>query len=114
MINQMPKSDKFAPVNDVINSACIACVISRIDFETKKRTQNFVIARMLTANYLLKYHRYTLKKIGDICGKKDHATVLHYKRNFIKFIDTNDPLLITALNLFNQQLLIINDKYKLL
>lgn len=113
-IEQLPRAEKFAPINDVISSACVSCGISPVEFYSQVRVRHCVTARMIVANYLLKYYGFTLSKIGDICGKKDHSTVLHYKRNYIKFINFNDEILCTAISRFNQQILSIDLKFKTL
>lgn len=114
VIDQLPKSEKIAPVNDVLSCACVACGITLEEFDSKLRSRHMVTARIIVANYLLKFYHFTLENVGKICGNKDHSTVLHYKRNYIKFINFNDEILCSAVSRFNQQILSIDLKFKTL
>lgn len=109
---QLPASVKFAPINECIESACYATGITREDFVSSKRQRQKVTARMLVSNYILKHYGYTLERIGEICGGKDHATILHYKKNFINLVDWKDQVILDALFRFNSKLLEINPNYK--
>lgn len=109
---QLPASVKFATVSECVESACSATGITREDFESPKRNRANITARMLVSNYLLINYGYTLSRIGKICGGKDHATILHYKRNFIKFVDWGDQITMSALFRFNSKILEINPNYK--
>ena len=111
-IEQLPASVKFATFSECIESACYATGITREDFESPKRNRANITARMLVSNYLLINYGYTLSRIGKICGGKDHATILHYKRNFIKFVNWNDRITMDAIQRFNTKLLEINPNYK--
>lgn len=44
---------------------------------TKSRKREIVLARQISMYLSKKYTGYSLARIGDIIGKKDHATVLH-------------------------------------
>lgn len=111
-IAQAPVSEKFATSTDLIECACNATSITRADFMAKCRRRENVTARILVANYLLKHQRYSLSRIGEICGGKDHATILHYKAKFINFVNWKDQITMDALYAFNQELLKINPNYK--
>lgn len=59
-----------------------------IDLQTRKR--EVVFARQLLMWYLRKNTKISLKKIGKICGKRDHATVLHAEKTVDNYLDYND------------------------
>jgi chromosomal replication initiator protein len=113
-IEQLPASVKIASANDVVRSVCSAFDIKRIDFEGKNRRKDFVLARHIASVYLLKFHRFTLARVGAICGNKNHATILHYKRNYVNLIDAKDDYLKTFLNKFNEELIKINPNFRTL
>lgn len=111
-IEQLPASKKFATVSECIEAGCYATGITREEFESNKRNRANITARMLVSNYLLRNYGYTLERIGVLCGGKDHATILHYKKNFIKFVGWGDQITMSALQRFNTKLLEINPNYK--
>jgi len=113
-IERLVPSSKIATSNDVVRAVCSAFDIKREEFEGKNRRRDFVLARHIASVYLLKFHRFTLAKVGAICGNKNHATILHYKRNFINLTDANDEYLKDFLNRFNNELIKINPKFKTL
>lgn len=113
-IKQLPPSDKHATPTDVKLAVSQACGIGVHEIDMKNRNRNVVIARMILAMYLLKYHRFGLVKIGRLCGGKDHATILHYKKQFFILLDCGDEILKDYLRKFNEELLKIDTNFKTL
>ena len=60
------------------------------DFTTNiTRKREYVYGRQIAMYLMTKYTRYSLAKIGEKFGGKDHATVLHAKRTIIDLISTS-------------------------
>lgn len=71
------------------------CLPSKIDSKSRKR--NVVIMRQV-AHYLgWKHHSGSLYEIGSDLGGKDHATVLHSKKQIENAIDTGEYFLDTKI-----------------
>ena len=52
----------------------------------KTRKGEIVFARQLIMYFSRKYLKWSLAKTGCVCGKKDHATVLHAQRSINNYI----------------------------
>lgn len=113
-IKQLPASFKFASIQDVKLCAAISCGITLAEFDSKTRKREVVTSRMLAINYVLKFHRLSLQKVGDIMGGKDHATILHAKRNFFMLVDFGDDIIRESVRRFNEELLKIDSNFKTL
>ena len=56
-----------------------------LQLNTRKR--EIVFARQMCHYFMSKQKKYTLKKIGRLCGNRDHATILHSIRTINNLIE---------------------------
>jgi chromosomal replication initiator protein len=59
------------------------------DITIKSRKREIVWARQLAMFILRKKTKMSLSKIGELCGNKDHATVLHACKSISNLIETD-------------------------
>jgi len=85
-----PQNYLAYPTDVVIAAACKTMGIDLYEFKLKVRNREYVDAKILVATYLYTNTNFTLRVIGDACGKKDHATVLHYVKKHLEW--TNDKI----------------------
>jgi chromosomal replication initiation ATPase DnaA len=76
-------SQALARVKELIEKYKI-CVVNR--------KKELVFKRQLICWYLKKNTKLTLQEIGDICGKKDHTTVLHGVKTVDNYLEYNDKV----------------------
>lgn len=73
--------------------ACKATGITISEFDSKTRKREVVIARQMAMTYYLSndvmFH-YSLERIGNAFGKKDHATVVHSGRAITNLIESKN------------------------
>lgn len=74
-------SQALARVKELIEKYNI-CIVNR--------KKELVFKRQLICWYLKKNTKLTLQEIGDICGGKNHATVLHAVRSIDNYKGYND------------------------
>ena len=55
------------------------------DISVKKRTQDYVEARVLYSNLALKHTKLSCKRIGEEINR-DHASVVHHKKVFAQWL----------------------------
>ena len=68
---------------------CEAMGTSQADFFTSTRKRNVVQARQLSMYFAKKYTKASLNVIGEQCGGKDHATVIHSLKTVANLLDTD-------------------------
>ena len=76
-------------INYIINTVCEEMGTSRSDFFTSSRKRNVVQARQLSMYFAKKYTKASLNVIGEQCGGKDHATVIHSLKTVANLLDTD-------------------------
>jgi len=54
-----------------------------------KRFQDNLFPRYAAMEWLHQNTKYSLYKIGQLCGGKDHSTVIHARKQYIKLTETN-------------------------
>lgn len=59
----------------------------------KSRKREFVTARQISMKLAKKYTPYSLSKIGNEIGNKDHATVLHACKTIDDLLDCKDSFI---------------------
>lgn len=64
-------------VRDAIVKICFYFEISPSELKSLKRSQNLVQARCILCNYLKHHTHFTLKRIGQIIGKRNYSTVIY-------------------------------------
>ena len=69
---------------------------SQSDFFTKSRKRNIVQARQLSMYFSKKYTKAPLTVIGEQCGGKDHATVIHALKTVANLLETDKMFSATA------------------
>lgn len=68
---------KNNPLEFIQTIICHHLALSPNSLKSKTRKQEIVFARQLIMYFARKYTNYSLSKIGEFIGGKDHATVLH-------------------------------------
>ena len=81
---------------DIINTVCEEMRTSQSDFFTKSRKRNIVQARQLSMYFSKKYTKAPLTVIGEQCGGKDHATVIHALKTVANLLETDKMFSATA------------------
>lgn len=76
-------------INYIINVVCDEMGTSRDDFFTSSRKRNVVQARQLSMYLSKKYTKSSLIVIGEQCGGRDHATVIHALKTVANLLDTD-------------------------
>lgn len=56
---------------------------------TKNRKREYIYARQMSIYLIMKYCTTTLSRIGEVFNGKNHATVLHAKRQMQNLIETD-------------------------
>ena len=82
-------SNREITITYIINAVCEEMGTSQADFFTKSRKRNIVQARQLSMYFSKKYTKAPLITIGEQCGGKDHATVIHALKTVANLLDTN-------------------------
>jgi len=76
-------------INYIINVVCDEMGTSQADFFTTSRKRNVVQARQLSMYLSKKYTKSSLIVIGEQCGGKDHATVIHALKTVANMLETD-------------------------
>ena len=76
-------------ISYIINSVCEEMGTSQADFFTTSRKRNVVQARQLSMYFAKKYTKASLNIIGEQCGGKDHATVIHSLKTVANLLETD-------------------------
>ncbi len=82
-------SNREITITYIINSVCEEMGTSQADFFTKSRKRNIVQARQLSMYFSKKYTKAPLITIGEQCGGKDHATVIHSLKTVTNLLETD-------------------------
>ncbi|MBR6439109.1 MAG: chromosomal replication initiator protein DnaA [Bacteroidales bacterium] len=82
-------SNREITITYIINAVCEEMETSQADFFTKSRKRNIVQARQLSMYFSKKYTKAPLIVIGEQCGGKDHATVIHALKTVANLLDTD-------------------------
>lgn len=82
-------SSREITITYIINAVCEEMGTSQADFFTKSRKRNIVQARQLSMYFSKKYTKAPLITIGEQCGGKDHATVIHSLKTVTNLFDTD-------------------------
>ncbi len=82
-------SNQEITISYIINTVCEEMGTSQADFFTTTRKRNVVQARQLSMYFAKKYTKASLNIIGEQCGGKDHATVIHSLKTVANLLDTD-------------------------
>jgi len=82
-------SNHEVTINYIINVVCDEMETSQADFFTSSRKRNVVQARQLSMHLAKKYTKSSLNVIGEQCGGKDHATVIHALKTVANLLETD-------------------------
>ncbi len=82
-------SSREITITYIINVVCEEMGTSQADFFTSTRKRNVVQARQLSMYFAKKYTKASLNIIGEQCGGKDHATVIHSLKTVANLLDTD-------------------------
>jgi chromosomal replication initiation ATPase DnaA len=88
---ELEMQPKALPKNfeeDVINTVCFYCKITKLELLQRTRKMIIVDARKLVAK-ILRDNNYTFASIGKILGNIDHASIIHYCRSSENLIKTD-------------------------
>ena len=89
-------SNREITITYIINTVCEEMRTSQSDFFTKSRKRNIVQARQLSMYFSKKYTKAPLTVIGEQCGGKDHATVIHALKTVANLLETDKMFSATA------------------
>ena len=82
-------SSREITITYIINVVCEEMGTSQADFFTSTRKRNVVQARQLSMYFAKKYTKASLNIIGEQCGGKDHATVIHSLKTVANLLETD-------------------------
>ena len=88
---ELEMQPKTLPKNfeeDVINTVCFYCKITKLELLERTRKMIIVDARKLVAK-ILRDSNYTFSAIGKLLGNIDHASIIHYCRSAENLIKTD-------------------------
>ena len=88
---ELEMQPKTLPKNfeeDVINTVCSYCEITKLELLERTRKMTIVDARRLAAK-ILRDRNYTFSAIGRMLGNLDHASIIHYCRSAENLIQTD-------------------------
>lgn len=77
------------------------------------RKRSYVDARRIFYHILRNYHCLSFEKIGKICGKRNHATILHSLRD-VEFLIKSDPDISSLYNRVSDRVLNLKTEKQLL
>jgi len=80
------------PFDKLVESACQAMEVPIELFNVKTRKREIVYARRLVSVYLQVNTNNTLTTIASLTGGRNHASVLHDKRDHNNCVDVSDPV----------------------
>ena len=89
---ELEMQPKTLPKNfeeDVINTVCSYCEITKLELLERTRKMTIVDARRLAAK-ILRDRNYTFSAIGRMLGNLDHASIIHYCRSAENLIQTDE------------------------
>ena len=82
-------SNREITINYIITCVCEEMGTSQEDFFKSTRKRNVVQARQLSMYFAKRYTKASLVVIGEKCGKKDHATVIHALKTIDNLLETD-------------------------
>jgi len=82
-------SNREITISYIISAVCEEMGTSQADFFTTSRKRNVVQARQLSMYFAKKYTKASLIVIGEQCGGKDHATVIHALKTVANLLETD-------------------------
>lgn len=82
----------------------IKSIIQKHKISLVCRNRDLVFKRQLLMWYLRKNTNLSLSRIGQICGKKDHATTLHAFRTVNNYLEYNDKVFMATVDEINTEL----------
>ena len=82
-------SNREITISYIISTVCEEMGTSQADFFTSTRKRNVVQARQLSMHFAKKYTKASLNVIGEQCGGKDHATVIHSLKTVTNLLETD-------------------------
>ena len=88
---ELEMQPKTLPKNfqeDVINTVCFYCKITKLELLERTRKMIIVDARKLVAK-ILRDRNYTFSAIGKLLGNLDHASIIHYCNSAENLIKTD-------------------------
>lgn len=82
----------------------IKAIIQKHKISLVSRNRELVFKRQLLMWYLRNNTNLSLSRIGQICGKKDHATVLHAVKSIDNLLSYNDKYFLEVTEEINKEL----------
>ena len=76
-------------VEYIVNVVCNHLNIAVEEFYSKSKKREIVQARQLAMHFSKKYTKNSLAMIGQQCGGKDHATVIHALKTIANLLETD-------------------------
>ena len=76
-------------VEYIVNVVCNRLNIAVEQFYSKSKKREMVQARQLAMYFAKKYTKNSLSVIGQQCGGKDHATVIHALKTVSNLLETD-------------------------
>ncbi len=89
-------SNREITISYIISMVCEEMGTSQADFFTSTRKRNVVQARQLSMHFAKKYTKASLNVIGEQCGGKDHATVIHSLKTVANLLETDKQFKMVA------------------
>jgi len=89
---ELEMQPKALPKNfeeDVINTVCFYCKITKSELIERTRKMIIVDARKLVSK-ILRDRNYTFSAIGGMLGNLNHASIIHYCRSAENLITTDN------------------------
>ena len=88
-LNNYPQSTLTTDYKKVLSSACQYFNLSLKDLIGPKRQKELVLPRHLTMYILSEELKFTVERIGQILGGRDHTTVMHGRDRIKGLINTD-------------------------
>ena len=82
-------STQEVSVEYIVNVVCNHLNIQTEEFYSKSKKREMVQARQLAMHFAKKYTKCSLSAIGQQCGGKDHATVIHALKTVANLLETD-------------------------
>ena len=92
-------STQEVSVEFIVNMVCNNLNIAIEDFYSKSKKRELVQARQLAMHFAKKYTELSLATIGQQCGGKDHATVIHALKTVANLLETDKKFKTLALEI---------------
>lgn len=82
-------STQEVSVEYIVNVVCNSLNVQIEEFYSKSKKREMVQARQLAMHFAKKYTKNSLAAIGQQCGGKDHATVIHALKTVTNLLETD-------------------------